>query len=73
MCQTQAIDNQCCGWIGPCGSYYDGKTSFSNNYEEAVEKQGLLLTDPGNYMGYLGPRSEMGERELGRETGGRGR
>ena len=29
--QTFPHRNQCCGWTGLCGSYYDRKVHFSNN------------------------------------------
>ena len=39
LCQSQSINNQCCSWTSLWGSYYDCKTSFSNNHQETLEKK----------------------------------
>lgn len=39
FCQSQSINNQCCSWTSLWGSYYDCKTSFSNNHQETLEKK----------------------------------
>ena len=51
LCQFQAVNNQCCDWTNPCGSYYDYNMSCSNNDQETLKKVcgGLLFTRPGNY------------------------
>ena len=67
VCRSLPVSNQCCGWSSPCGSYYDCKTPFSNNYQETLgkkkKKKGLLLTGPGNYMTHLGPHSKVASRK----------
>lgn len=32
--RSQPSDNQCCGWTGPCSSYYGDKTPSAGNFEE---------------------------------------
>lgn len=40
---SQSINNLCCDWAGPCGSYYDYKMHFSNNGQEIGKHESLLL------------------------------
>ena len=35
--------NKCCDWTGPCGSYYDCKTLFSNNHHETLKQNKDVL------------------------------
>ena len=64
LCWSQPTQNQCHGWIGPYGPYYDCKMPCSNNYQETLKKkQGLLLTRPGYYMAHLGLHSKVSDRE----------
>ena len=68
MCWSQLINNTCCECTGPCGSYYDCKTPFSNNYHEILKQnKDLLLIWPGNYIAYLRPHSKVSGRERKRE------
>ena len=75
VCWSQPVNNQHCGWTGPCGSHYDCKTPLSTNYWETGKNKGLLLTGRGNYTAHLVPHCEVrgrerqrdGEREGGRE------
>lgn len=65
LCQSQSINNQCCSWTSLWGSYYDYKTSFSNNHQETLEKKKKrFITRAGNYTTYLGPHSEVADRKL---------
>ena len=59
LCLFQPIDNQCCGWTGPCGSYYDCKMHSAITIRKLSKRQGLLLTSPENYVAHLGPHSEV--------------
>lgn len=54
LCPSQPINNQCCGWTGPCGSSYNCKMPLSNNHQGALKKNKcLLLTGPVNYIVHL--------------------
>ena len=68
FCWLQLINNKCCEWTGPCGSYYDCKTPFSNNYHETLKQnKDVLLIWPENYIAYLRPHSKVSGRERKRE------
>ena len=70
VCRSQPIDNKCCGWTGPCDFYYDGKKPSAINIRK-LQKKGLLLTNPGNYMAHLRPDSKVMGKD--KETGYRPR
>ena len=55
--------NQCYDRTDPCGSYYDCKTSFSNNHQETLKKNRGWFLARGSYTAPLGPRDEV----LGRQ------
>ena len=64
FCWPQLINNKCCEWTGPCGSYYDCKAPFSNNYHETLKQnKDLLLIWSENYIAYLRPHSKVSGRE----------
>ena len=56
--------NKCCDWTGPCGSYYDCKTLFSNNHHETLKQnKDVLLIWPGNYIAHMRPHSKVSGRK----------
>ena len=50
LCQSQSIDNQYCGWIGPCDSYYGCNTPSAITIRKLKKTKCLLTTGLGNYM-----------------------
>lgn len=63
LCCSQPIKKQCCGWTSLCDSPCNYKMPFSSNYQETEKNKGFFLAGPGNYTAYLGPHSEVLDRE----------
>ena len=42
LCQSEPINNQCCGWIGPCDYCYNCQIPLNINHQETLEKQRLI-------------------------------
>lgn len=34
-----SVQSQCCGWTGPCNSYYDCQTRLSSSHQGTLKKQ----------------------------------
>ena len=39
VCRSQPINEQCCGWTSPCGSYHDSKMPFSRTIGKLWKKK----------------------------------
>ena len=64
LCQSQPINNQCCGWIGPCDYCYNGKIPFNINHQETLEKQRLITYMTWKlHSVHLESHSEVARRE----------
>lgn len=54
LCQSQPIDNQYCGWIGPCDPYYGCNTPSSNNHQETEKNKRFINYRSWKLHGILG-------------------
>lgn len=43
--RSQPNNNQCCGWVNPCGSYYGFKSPFNNNHQKNLKRYWYFLQD----------------------------
>lgn len=67
-CPSHPVDNQCCGWTGPCASY-DCKMSSAKTIGKLRKRQSLWLKSPGNCKTYLEPHIKLIGRERLRAYG----
>lgn len=65
VCQSQPVNNQCCSWTSPCGSY-DCKPPFSDNHQE-TEKIKICYLQNLEITQHTPGATQWGHRYRGRE------